>query len=148
MASRFASRTTAEPCSTEVGNTMKSASARKSVRPSDSYTSSSSGSDKTPSAPTSASSSRRRTGLRPAASVAMARPEYTAAASGGARGEDGRDTLEIRHEALHLRAARGGVGRAQDRGGVDGGHHVRRPASRDPLAALPRHAELRTEQRL
>src|SRR5256886_1807906 len=57
--SRFASLTTAETCWAEVGKTMKPASARNRVRPSDSYTISSSGSERTAPRPTSVSSSRR-----------------------------------------------------------------------------------------
>src|SRR5207244_2689125 len=56
---RLASRTIPHTCSADVGKTTKSASARKSVSPSDSYTSSSSGSLSTAPRPSIASSSRR-----------------------------------------------------------------------------------------
>src|SRR5882724_11533447 len=59
MLSRFASLTIAETCWADVGKTMKSASARNKVRPSDSYTISSSGSERTAPRPTMDSSSRR-----------------------------------------------------------------------------------------
>src|SRR5216110_1882185 len=68
---RFASRTTAATCSAEVGKTTKSASARKSVRPSDSYTSSSSGSESTAPPPTIASRSRRSSRFLDSVSVAI-----------------------------------------------------------------------------
>ena len=69
--SRLASFTTAETCSVEVGNTTKSASARNSVSPSDSYTRSSSGSDSTAPGPTMVSSSRRSSRFLESVSVAM-----------------------------------------------------------------------------
>src|SRR5437764_3710 len=69
--SRFASLTTAETCWAEVGKTMKSASARNRVRPSDSYTISSSGSERTAPRPTIVSSSRRSSSFLESVRVGM-----------------------------------------------------------------------------
>src|SRR5262245_61556356 len=77
--SRLARPTMAATCAVSRGNTTKSASARNRVRPSDSYTSSSSGSESTPPLPTIASSSRRSACLRTASRMAMAFSDYTRA---------------------------------------------------------------------
>ncbi len=69
--SRLASFTIAETCWADVGKTTKSASARNSVSPSDSYTISSSGSDSTAVGPTIAASSRRSSRFLESFSVAM-----------------------------------------------------------------------------
>src|SRR3989449_2726160 len=97
--SRVASFTIAETCSADVGKTTKSARARNSVSPSDSYTISSSGSDSTAPGPTIVSSTRRISPLPEAVSVFIDRANYYTKRPGSASEE-------------HLR-------RARDSRGVD-----------------------------
>src|ERR1700716_4121593 len=103
MFSRFASLTTAETCWADVGKTTKSASARNNVRPSDSYTISSSGSERTPPRPTIVSSSRRSSSFLEAVRVDMGLSEL----------------YLTRRAPIHGSASEQHAGRPGDRLGVD-----------------------------